>query len=257
MKKKTVLKDAGVLLIVLVMVLSTVMIVAGNSQSPPNKPSSPSGPTEGYVGVEYTFCTSTTDPDGDDLYYLFDWGDGTFSYWIGPYASGEEASASHTWTEKGIYEIRAKAKDIHGVQSPWSDPFIITIVESDPPGAPVITGTTNGGAGTSYDYGFTSTDPNGDNISYYVDWGDDTTTGWTDYVASGTEITLTHTWDEQGTYIVKAKAKDVYGAESDWAYLEVEMPVNQPQSRQSNQLLQKILQQFPNAFPILGQLLEL
>ena len=84
-------------------------------------------PTSGGADVEHTYTASTNDPDGDDLYYLFDWGDGEFSEWIGPKNSGQTASASHTWTEQDDYQIRVKAKDEHGVQSEWSDPLPISM----------------------------------------------------------------------------------------------------------------------------------
>jgi len=142
---------------------------------------------------------------------------------------------------------------ISGAESDWSDSFIITIVENDPPGAPVITGTTNGAAGTSYDYGFTATDPDGDDVKYFIDWGDNNTE-WTGFSASGTPVTVSHTWAKKDTYTISAKAQDKYGIESDWATLEVEMPVNQ---QVTNPLLQMILERFPNAFPILRNLLKL
>lgn len=91
----------------------------------PNKPSRPSGPSSGKINEEYTFTSSTTDLDGDQLYYLFDWGDSTNSGWLGPLSSGEECSASHTWSERGNYEIKVKAKDIHGAESEWSDPLSV------------------------------------------------------------------------------------------------------------------------------------
>ena len=100
------------------------LAVAEDSQ-PPEKAATPDGETEGKVGTEYTYTSSTTDPDGDQLYYLFDWGDGTYSGWVGPYNSGETAEASHTWTEQGNYEIKVKAKDENGVQGEWSDPLPI------------------------------------------------------------------------------------------------------------------------------------
>ncbi len=104
---------------------STEFIIRHNS--PPNKPSRPSGPTRGFVGREYSYSTSAVDPDGDKLYYLFDWGDGNNSGWLGPYNSGEIIKANHTWREKGNYEVRVKAKDIHGVESEWSEPLPITM----------------------------------------------------------------------------------------------------------------------------------
>jgi len=93
----------------------------------PNKPSKPSGSTSGKANTDYTYTSSTTDPDGDDVFYLFDWDDGTDSGWLGPYDSGDTVTASHTWTEKGDYQIKVKAKDTYGVYSPWSDPLPITM----------------------------------------------------------------------------------------------------------------------------------
>lgn len=95
----------------------------GNEQ--PNKPRTPSGPISGSAGVEYTYTTSTTDPQGNDLYYFFYWGDGTNSGWIGPYESGEEAEASNTWQIRANYKIKVKAKDTNGHESEWSDPLSV------------------------------------------------------------------------------------------------------------------------------------
>jgi len=93
----------------------------------PNTPSRPSGPSSGKINQEYTFTASTTDPDGDQLYYLFDFGDGVTSFWYGPYDSGEECNASHIWFEKGSYQVKVKAQDSNGAESDWSDPFPVTM----------------------------------------------------------------------------------------------------------------------------------
>jgi len=93
----------------------------------PEKPQVPAGPTSGGIKVEHTYNTSSIDPEGDDIFYLFDWGNDEFSGWIGPYASGEIAYASYIWTEKGDYQIRVKAKDEHGSMSDWSDSLPISM----------------------------------------------------------------------------------------------------------------------------------
>ena len=62
--------------------------IAGESV-PPEKPDIPDGPSTGGIDTEYTYTTKTTDPDGDKLYYLFDWGDGEVSGWLGPYNPDE------------------------------------------------------------------------------------------------------------------------------------------------------------------------
>jgi hypothetical protein len=93
----------------------------------PYKPDTPAGPPSGDVKVEYTYSSSTTDPTNDQVYYLFDWGDNSDSGWLGPYESGETCEARHTWTQKNTYEIKAKAKDIYGIQSEWSDPLVVSM----------------------------------------------------------------------------------------------------------------------------------
>ena len=95
--------------------------------NPPNKPDKPSGPTSGKVGNLYNYSTSTIEPDEDQLYYLFEWGDGNESEWLGPYDSGEICETNHTWGAKDSYKIRVKAKDVHGVISKWSDPLVVSM----------------------------------------------------------------------------------------------------------------------------------
>ena len=94
---------------------------------PPNKPNKPTGQTNGKINVEYTYSTSTTDSNGDQVYYKWNWGDGTTSDWLGPNASGQISQAKHTWKKKGSYPITVKAKDIYGAESNWSDPLPITM----------------------------------------------------------------------------------------------------------------------------------
>ena len=93
----------------------------------PNKPDKPSGPPSGKVGEEYNYTSSATDPNGDQVMYLFDWGDGSDSGWLGPYNSSENASGKHIWNKKGTYQIKVKAKDIYEKESIWSDSLSVKI----------------------------------------------------------------------------------------------------------------------------------
>ena len=95
--------------------------------TPPEQPQRPSGQTSGKTGGTYLYSTITTDVDEDQVYYLWDWGDGNFSDWLGPFASGTTANAQHSWTTKGTYSIRVKAKDAYGAESNWSDPLAVTM----------------------------------------------------------------------------------------------------------------------------------
>jgi len=101
--------------------------IANISEKKPHTPSRPSGPIKGRVGIIYNYSASATDPWGQELYYMFDWGDGNTSGWFGPYSSGEEISASHAWSEQGNYSVKVKAMDAHGTESEWSDSLIVSI----------------------------------------------------------------------------------------------------------------------------------
>ncbi len=126
-------------------------------------------------------------------------------------------------------------------------------VPNQPPTPPVIQGPANGTTKHLYTFNFTSTDPESDNVSYYVDWGDNTTSIWSSPLASGVPLAKTHTWTADGTYTVKAKAKDSYGAESNWSMLTVTMPLvyEPPHLR----LITWLLDRFPHAFPVLRRLM--
>jgi len=108
-------------------------LTIGEISQPPAKPQTPSGPASGSVNTEYTYSSSTTDPESDQVSYMFDWGDGTTSSWVGPLASGTTASAKKTYTVEGSYQIKVVAKDSHGKLSIWSDPLAISMPYSYQP----------------------------------------------------------------------------------------------------------------------------
>ena len=118
------------------------LTITETTNHPPDKPSLPSGPTSGKTNIDYTFSSSTTDPDaGDQLYYQWDWGDGTQSTWLGPNASGQPVQATHRWITQGEYLVKVKAKDTSGVESVWSDSITIQVTE----GPQIEIGTISGG----------------------------------------------------------------------------------------------------------------
>jgi len=95
-----------------------------------------------------------------------------------------------------------------------------------PPDKPTINGPSNGRVGETYSYTFTAVDGNNDNIFYYIKWGDGSRSGWIGPYHSGETIILNHTWNRRGSFVIQAKAKDIYGLESGWSTLEVSMPKN-------------------------------
>lgn len=96
----------------------------------PSKPSTPIGKTNGEMYETYNYSSVSFDPEEDQIYYWFDWGNGNNTNWLGPHASGNVCEASYSWSEKGDYEIRVRVKDIHGYISEWSDPLSISIPKS-------------------------------------------------------------------------------------------------------------------------------
>jgi hypothetical protein len=98
-----------------------------DANDPPLIPDTPSGITEGEAGIEYDYSTRTTDPELDNIFYLFDWGDGTDSDWLGPYNSGDTCTASNSWSNSGLYYVKVRAKDTYGRVSDWSDSLYLPL----------------------------------------------------------------------------------------------------------------------------------
>lgn len=109
---------------------------------PPETPEQPDGPEDGVIDEEYTFETTTTDPEEDNIYYKVDWGDNTTSDWLGAYPSGTRVQITHQWKAPGDYEIKVKAKDDNNSdETEWSEPSQIHIFQG-----PIIEiGRINGG----------------------------------------------------------------------------------------------------------------
>jgi hypothetical protein len=187
------------------------------------------------------------------MYCKWDWGDGNITEWLGPYASGQTIFASHLWAAPGVFEIKAKLKDTYGAESNWSEQHTITIVENQPPDTPEVHGTAKGKPGVTYLYAFKTTDPEHDDISYFVDWGDGTNSGWLGPYESGVQKSASHNWSQKGNYIVKVKAKDIGGGESDWGTLPVKIPYTYNVSVRS--FFEWVFYRFPHVFPILRFLL--
>lgn len=129
--------------------------------------------------------------------------------------------------------------------------YVFDFINS-PPTIPVITGPPNGKINTPYNYTFVSTDPDSDTLYYFVDWGDNTNTGWLGPFVSGYVLNGTHTWTNKGTYNIHCKAKDPYGAESEGT-LSVTMPLSYEPPL--HPFLLWLFNRFPHAFPILRNLL--
>ena len=129
-----------------------------------------------------------------------------------------------------------------------------SVEDNTPPDTPTIDGPTEGKAGVEYDYFISSIDPENNPVSFYIDWGDDTTSEWNREYASGETAIISHIWDDGGDYTIGVKSRDTLGEESDWAYLKVTVPVNE---QSTHPWFYWFFERFPNAFPIFRSLIGL
>ena len=92
------------------------------------------------------------------------------------------------------------------------------------PTIPTIEGPEGGAVGVIYTFFFNSTDYDGDEIYYHIDWGDDTCEEWIGPYEPGLKMFSTHNWTSRGKYIIKAKARDIYGGEGDIGTFKINIP---------------------------------
>jgi len=221
---------------------------------PPNQPDKPSGPITCNIEISYTFSTTTTDPNDDTIKYGWDWnGDSIVDEWTSYYLPGTQVNMSHAWISTGTYNVKVIAEDNVGDQSNFSEALTVFISVNTPPDTPNITGPSSGKAGEEHQYTIGTIDSDGDDVYYFIDWGDGEVEEWIGPCGSDEEITLSHSWDEKDDYTIKAKAKDVYDAESSWAILEVSMP----KSKAVSMLFLQFLENHLHLFLLLQQILGL
>ncbi len=151
------------------------------------------------------------------LEYYDDFSPFEFWYYQRPYSSGGNTKVD--WVFVGKYD--------HSTQPSWNNFGVEEeLILNQPPGQPLINGPVSGNPCIEYSYTFIAVDPDNDDLYYEIDWGDGDVEVWFGPFESNELVIKEQTWDEQGTFTIKARAKDVYDAIGEWGALEVEMPVN-------------------------------
>jgi hypothetical protein len=217
---------------------------------PPNTPSDPD-PEDGANNVSLDADLSWTggDPEGDIVFYdvYFEAND--------PNPDVKVADdINETWFDPGLLEYRtvyywkivARDDYYREIVGPvWQ----FTTVENIPPGAPTIDGPPTGKVGQSYDFIFSAVDPEGQDVFYYVEWGDGYVKDWDGPHVSGGDVIIAHTYYVQGNFTIRVKAKDVLGAESEWT----EFPITMPKDKAN---YYSLFLSFLERFPLLQKLLQ-
>lgn len=98
-------------------------------------------------------------------------------------------------------------------------------VANSAPNAPSISGPATGVTSTNYTYSFVSSDPQGDQIRYGIDWDNNfSVDAWlpsSGYTSSGNSLSTTQNWGTTGTKTFQAVAQDSSGLTSGWTSYSV------------------------------------
>ena len=190
----------------------------------------------GDIGEPITFY-SRKNINPNDFNWFWDFGDGNTSTEITP---------EHAYEKSGIYPVTAKITNDEGRYDLAKSRAVV----GRPPNPPTIDGPRSGSIYETYNYTFVATDPDGDDLIYHVWWGEMMMEEAGPY-PSGEEIILSYNWYNAGTYYIEAYVEDTIGLLSEPTYFEVTMP----RAKTVSSLFLRLLERFPNAFPILRQLL--
>ena len=219
-------------------------LTMGVVSRPPETPEDPEGPDKWTIDIETTFTSVTTDPESNSIYYQFDWGDGTDSGWVGPFASGQTGEAEHAWSELGDFQIKVRARDEYDVTSDWSGTFTISIFENEPPDQATIEGPSSGSVKKLMTFTVSATDPEGHDVYYMVNWGDGFYIPYTGPYASGEEVEFKHAWSQAKDYTIAVKVRDGYGGEGLQSSHKVKVSNNKAVNPTLFSFLENLLQRF-------------
>ena len=135
-------------------------------------------------GKTVKFTNKSSDKDGDQLSYVWDFGDGQKS---------TDANPTHVYADYGNYSVKLTVSD-GKTESSITNPVKVSS-ENNPP-VPEFSYTEDNGL---VKFTNTSNDPDGDELSYVWDFGDNTTS---------TQVSPEHQYAKSGAYTVKLTAND-------------------------------------------------
>jgi len=228
-------------------------LTMGVVSRPPEIPEKPEGPDAWTIDIETTFTTVTTDPESNSIFYQFDWGDGTDSGWVGPFASGQTGEATHMWTSLGDFQINVRARDQYGVTCDWSEPFTISIFANEPPNKATIEGPSSSAPKRQISFTISATDPEGHDVFFMINWGDGFFVPYTGPYSSGEEVIFKHAWQEPDDYTIAVKVKDGYGGKGQQSSFNIKVSNSKSVA---NSILLEMLDDFMHQLRFLNLIFE-
>lgn len=172
------------------------------------------------MNARYGFFWSHS-TDGDGTRFNREFWDAVFGEQILPIGKAHQDAK-----EDNIYLIdRSCMRWTYYGLNLFGDPVVPFIV-SAPPEKPTVEGPIQGNPGTAYTYSVSCKDPEQENVQYYIEF-EPGKGYWTDmFYSSGETMEIPWVWEQQGSYVIRVKARDIHGMESIWSTLEVAMPHN-------------------------------
>ncbi len=203
------------------------------------------GPYGVYTNQELNLDASDSfGVEGDVIDYHWDFGDEQNS---------TDVTTSHTYTETGKYTVDLIIEDSeNNIGNTETNVWVQNT--NEPPNKPTITGPTVGHVGNCIFYKFSSTDPEGNDVWYLVQWSDEEIFDTYGPYESGEETEVFHYWENTGSFTIKAKAIDVFGDESDWETFNVLIPKSKIND---NSLLINFLDRLITKYPIFSKILQI
>ncbi|MEO0079444.1 MAG: hypothetical protein ABIK44_02045 [candidate division WOR-3 bacterium] len=191
------------------------LLLPGCGNRPPSVPKV-WGASRGQPSETLFFRVRSGDRNGGNLAFCFDWGDGGEPEWSPEVPSGESLSWWKVYKESGSYGIRVKARDETGLESDWSEPFLVRVefLGPLPPSQPE--GPERIYPDTFVSFAVVCGHVRDESVSVQFDWGE-TVGGWSRFVGSGAVVRDSHSFQGFGVYRVRARARDRAGNVSPWS----------------------------------------
>ena len=132
------------------------------------------------------------------------------------------ATPTYIYTLAGIYNVTLRVLDDEN-NTDINTTTVTIIKPNSPPTIPEINGPENGTTNVSYNFTVISTDEDGDEIKYTIDWGDGTTTE-SNFLPTGTFFNTAHKWIKPGTYKITIISSDNNTISTDDRLIEIIEP---------------------------------
>jgi len=178
----------------------------------------------------------STDRNGGNLSYLFDWGDSTAEHWSAEIAAGETLFRLHVYRDTGLRLVRARSRDETGLESDWSAGAAVRLAFRGPLVPAVPEGPATAYEDTFVRFTVSAGHVRAESVQFLFDWGD-TLGKWTGFHAAGQVAADSHLFKTIGRYPVRARARDRAGNSSPWSDADTLAVVAWPLVRPMNVLL--------------------